>query len=151
MGIPKVMVDSWIEDKVKVASMTEEADKKAVDDRDAKVLEHVGGQAEFDKMGSWAVANMDEADITKLNEALAHEDVRVAQFAAASLKEKYTAATGSAPKNQLSGNAGGTEGIKPFATEADWQKAMSSKKYQNDADYREEVGRRMANSPALFS
>ena len=139
MGLNRGVVNDYIESK-----------NIATSSRDADIVGGIGGQEAFNTYAEWAGKSLSEAQVAKINEDLSSGDITVAKFAAASLKAAYEASNGASPNAALTGQSPSSIGAKPFYDEADFQAAMSDPKYAKDETYRQEVRRRLENSPELI-
>ena len=107
-----------------------------------------GGEAQYKQMTSWAAANLKPAELTAFNGAVNGTAEQMA-MAVGSLRGRYEAANGSAPKLLAGGPTGATEG---FASQAEQTAAINLKDaegrklYDRDPAYRAKVAARIAVS-----
>lgn len=139
-GIPKNLVDSYIAGQQAIA-----------DSFEASVMDTAGGKAEFDKMSTWAGANLPKAEVAAFNKnidaAVAAGDLASAKLAIAGLKAAYTEANGSAPK--LLGGGNSNEGTDVFRSMEELKVAMRDPRYARDPAYRSDVEAKLNRSKIM--
>lgn len=124
-GIPREMVDQFIEGQIAVAERARNT-----------VFEAVGGQETYASMIEWAQANMSADEIAAYNNIASSRNIGAIKIAAAGLKARFDAAGGSEPK--LIGGDIGT-GSTGFKSQDELVEAMSNPKYHSDPAYRKSV------------
>lgn len=131
---------------------------------EAQFHEAAGGADAFAKFQDWSKdeANVSPAEVAKVNKALGiGEDGKPIEGAspdyekALLLMEKHMAkwreSGGGKPARDLTseaekGDGGGADGVQPYKSQAEMQRAMSDPRYASDTAYREEVYARTAAS-----
>lgn len=132
-GIPKEMVDAYIEGQQAKADLIVE-----------KVTSVVGGRESYQKMIAWAQANMSAEDIAAYDRVATQGDVLTAQLAAEGLYRRYTAAVGT-NNPFLSGSTNG-QSHDLFQSTSQVTAAMRDPRYRTDPAYRKEVAEKIARS-----
>lgn len=133
-GIPRVMVDSFIEGQVAIA-----------DSIRTQVFSTVGGEEQFNAMTAWAASNMSKAEIDAFNATVDSGSVEQIKLAVRALQNAYTSANGSAPKYvNTGGNTQATSDV--FRSTAELITAMSDPRYASDEAYRRDVEMKLARS-----
>lgn len=122
-GIPKSMVDAYIEGQKAQAAQ-----------RSTAIFEMVGGQEAYQELTQWAAQNMDESFINEFNTAVNTFDqakltrhLEYLQFKAAQAQPTDV--------KRVEGNSDSVGGIVPFADKTEWQKAASHREYGRDKEY----------------
>lgn len=132
-GIPKEVVDSYIESQKVAAQATTQA---AVSEAHG-----LAGSAEaYSAMLDWAATNLSAAEQAAFDKAVVGDPANRKQ-AIVALKAQYQAARGSAP-NLLSGE-GASSGVGAFQSRAEVTAAMRDPRYKADPAYRADVERRI--------
>jgi hypothetical protein len=134
-GLPKEMVDSYIEGQTTIAEK-----------RQNEVFSTVGGPDAYTKMTEWAAANLTEAEKVAFNGSLTGSLDSV-KWAVAGLKAKYDAANGSNPTlvkgGSVSGVGGGYESVAQMTAD------MKDPKYSKDPAYRDAVRDKIKRTTAF--
>lgn len=131
-GFPKAVVDQYL---VGV--------KATADTIIAKAHEAVGGKETFDKMRSWAAANLSDAELSAYNDA-AKSGGESYSLALAGLKARFESSVGREP-NLL----GGGPNLGPVDSFGSWQEvtvAMKDARYGKDPAYTKAVQDKMGRS-----
>lgn len=139
-GIPRSMVDAFIDGQMAIANQFE-----------SSVMETVGGKDSFDKITGWAASALPKADVEAFNRqidaAVASGDLAGAKLALAGLKARWNDANGEAP-NLIGGEGGGGEG-EVFSSTAQLTAAMRDPRYAKDPAYRREVEAKLSRSKIM--
>lgn len=132
-GIPKSLVDSFIEGQRAIVNSLETAAYTAV-----------GGQEEYSKMTEWAAVNMSESEIASFNKGTtgSKDDLLLA---VSGLRDRYRSANGINPTLIQGGAQGGSPGG-GFQSNAEMTAAMKNPLYQKDPAYRKQVEAKIAAS-----
>lgn len=94
----------------------------------------VGSEANFEKMADWADSNLSDAEVNSIFD-MVHNPV-LAQRGAEMLQTLYTNALGSEPKVTMPNTPSATvQGVKPFVSDSDIQKAMRHPEYGQGGEY----------------
>ena len=113
------------------------------------MFDQVGGQAEYQRLASWAGQNLDPSRTDAYNAALATGDQGQILNALKGLQYDYMMSSGYEPK--LTGGRAPTIQTQGFKSRYEIQQAMSDPRYANDSEFRAEVERRVgATDNALF-
>ena len=113
------------------------------------MFEQVGGQAEYQRLASWAGQNLEPSRTDAYNAALATGDQGQILNALKGLQYDYMMSNGYEPK--LTGGRAPTMQVQGFKSRYEIQQAMSDPRYANDSEFRAEVERRVgATDNALF-
>ena len=134
-GLDRATVDDYIESARAKSSALESA-----------AYEAAGSQEDFEKMTSWASENMDEADKAEINALLGSTDPKVVARGAERLKSQYQENASIEPDDNVRGETGGSPSGDYFKNRTEMTTAMSDPRYKHDANYREEVMRKMVNA-----
>jgi hypothetical protein len=139
-GIPRNLVDSYIAGQQAIA-----------DSFEASVMDTAGGKSEFDKMATWAGANLPKAEVAAFNRnidaAVASGDLAAAKLAIAGLKAAYAEANGEAPK--LLGGGSGGDSTDVFRSMEELKVAMRDPRYARDPAYRSDVEAKLNRSKIM--
>lgn len=136
-GIPRSMVDAFIEGQVAIA-----------DSIRTQVFDAVGGEQQFSAMTEWARANWSKAEIEAFNATVDGGSVEQIKLAVRALHNSYVAQNGSAPSYvNTGGNTQATSDV--FRSTAELITAMSDPRYQNDEAYRRDVEMKLARSNVM--
>ena len=132
-GLDRNFVDSYIAGQEAIAS----ADIQAV-------YAEVGGEAEFQKVQTWAKANLPPSTLKAFNNIVDTGDRDSLIMAISGLQAKYVAANGKEPKlvNGMPGSA-----VDGYRSKAEIVAAMGDPRYRKDEAYRADVAARMAVTP----
>jgi hypothetical protein len=144
-GFDKTQVDEYIDGLKAKAELQSMRAQVEAEKQTAEVLASAGGDAEFNKMRSWAAANFSDAELTRFNAAVGASK-ESALMAVELLKTRYVAANGRAPAVQVSGGNASTAS-NDFKSMNEVVSAMNDPRYRTDAAYRADVQRRI---PAGF-
>ena len=133
-GIPRSMVDAFIEGQVAIADQIR-----------TQVFESVGGEQQFATMTEWAKANWSKAEIDAFNATVDSGSVEQIKLAVRALHNSYVAQNGTAPGYvNLGGNTQASSDV--FRSTAELITAMSDPRYQSDEAYRRDVEMKLARS-----
>ena len=112
------------------------------------VYNSVGGEAEYDKLTSWAADNMDERALEAFNTVIDQGNPTAIQLAVAGMKAEYDnqegyegrMLTGKAAQNSRDG----------FRSQAEVVQAMSDPRYDKDPAYRQDLYDKLERSNVAF-
>lgn len=128
-GIPREYVNQFI----KQANAEQELMQQ-------QIINDIGGQAEFERINTWAVNNLKPAEIESFNNIVDTGDIDQIKFAYESLKAR-------SGNKFIQGDATNTQAeTGGFSTKSDMISAISDKRYQSDAIYRRQVEERIMRS-----
>ena len=111
----------------------------------ASVLEQAGGEAEYQRLSTWAVNNLPAERTEAYNAALASGDQAAIINSLKGLQYDYMMQNGYEPK--LTGGRAPANEVRGFSSRYQVTEAMADPRYEKDAGYRQEVERRIAASP----
>jgi len=138
-GVPREMVDSYIESQQVVA----EAEA-------ARLYEAAGGPDAMATMVEWASTELTAEQKAEFNEAVRGADRENAVAAIQALKSAYEQAEGAPPSSRVEGgSSAGGPAVQPFGSTAEMAAAMADPRYAVDEAYRQEVERRLSVSSNL--
>lgn len=135
-GIPKEMVDAYIEGQQAKADLVVE-----------KVVSTVGGLDTYSKMIEWATANLSAEEINAYNKVATQGDLYTAQLAAEGLYRRYTQAVGT--NNRFITGSTNNVSTDVFHSTAQITEAMRDPRYRSDPAYRRAVAEKLARSNVL--
>lgn len=127
MGLPKAMVDAYIEGQKSLATSFV-----------ADVQSSVGGAEAYTQILTWAKTNLSKEEVTAFNNVCENGNIPQVKLAVAGIKAKYEAANGKDP-NLTRGDKGGSPAVGGFRSYAEVTQAMSDPRYQTDPAYRQDV------------
>ena len=134
-GIPKAFVDNYIEARI-VSAVSE----------NATIVTNLGGQGTIDQALGWAADNLPESEQASINAQLAKADHTGREMILRGLISRagIIGQVGVGVSSQPSS-------VKPYATEEEWMRDISSSDYQNNVgDARAKCEARMKASPQLM-
>lgn len=123
LGFGKDFVDTYIEGQ-----------KALVSQRESELKATVGGPAEFQKLSTWAAANLSDADLELYN-AQVTQGGASAKMALTWLKSQYDATYGQAPKSRITGDTAETS-KSGFKSREEAIQAQRDPRYARDPAYR---------------
>jgi hypothetical protein len=129
-GIPRAMVDSYIDGQLAVAERQAQ-----------EALATVGGKEAYTQMTAWAQQAFSAEETAAYNRMVNSGDPSVVKMAVASLKARYTAERGSAPQ-LVRGDRAEAPGGAGFRSTQEMMAAMSDSRYGRDPAYTRDVERR---------
>ena len=131
-GIPKEMVDSWIEGQQALQERFVES-----------AYNEVGGQENFKNMVEWATNNLPSNEVDAFNRAMDSSNPSDSMFAIKNLNARYMAEN--SQPNLLRGDTG-TPSTGRFNSLAEMREAMADPKYVTDSAFRDQVAQKLARS-----
>lgn len=135
-GIPKGIVDQFIEGQRAVASRLE-----------SEVKNVVGGDEQFQALASWAMDNLSEAELNAYNRVVNTGDLDQIKLAVTGLQQKYQEANPTEPR-LIQGGGGRVTGD-VYESIEQLRKDMASPDYKNDPAYRRKVQEKLGRSSIL--
>ena len=112
-----------------------------------QVYNSAGGEAEYNRITSWAAENLDEAKLDAFNSLIDKGEALAIQIAVAGLKSEYEAQEGYEGR-MLSGKSARTTDA--FRSQAEVVAAMSDPRYDRDEAYRQDVYDKLERSNVAF-
>jgi len=135
-GIPRSMVDQFIDGQMAVAEQMQQ-----------EAFEQVGGQEAYLDMVSWASDNMPEASIDAFNNAVNSGNIETANLAIQGLQAQYRSVNGNEPSLVMGETKSVTGGV--FDSAAQLTAAMRDPRYSSDSAYRQQVASKLSRSNIL--
>lgn len=132
-GIPKEMVDAYIDGQMAKAELAVE-----------KVTSVVGGRESYNRMIEWARVNLSSDEIAAFDRTVTSGDLSVAQLASEGLYRRYTSAVGT-NNRQITGSTNG-QVTDVFQSTAQVTAAMRDARYRNDPAYRQAIAEKISRS-----
>ena len=100
-----------------------------------KIQNSVGGEAEYNKIVSWAGQNLKESEVKAFDDLVGTGNAAAIQLGVDALKSRYEAVNGYEGR-RLTGKAADTSGD-VFRSQAQLVEAMSDPRYDRDPSYRQ--------------
>lgn len=114
-----------------------------------QIFDQAGGEAEYQRLATWAARSLPAERTNAYNKALEAGDEGTILNALKGLQYDYMMQNGYEPR--LSGGRAPSTETKAYASKYQIQQAMSDPRYEHDAGYRKDVERRIAATPdSLF-
>lgn len=135
-GIPRSIVDQFIDGQMAVANQMQE-----------EAFNQVGGQEAYADMVTWASDNLPEASIDAFNNAVNSGDIETANLAIQGLQARYRSVNGSEPSLIMGETKSVTGGV--FDSAAQLTAAMRDPRYSTDSAYRQAVASKLSRSNVL--
>lgn len=132
-GLPKGLVDAWIQGQEALATNFQQS-----------VYDSVGGQDTYGEMIQWAANSMSPQEIAAYDRAVESGDADMVQLAVSGLQSRYQSAEGQAPslfEGEATTSTGGT-----FSSWSEVTAAMKDTRYESDPAYRQQVTNKLARS-----
>jgi hypothetical protein len=133
-GIPKSMVDQFINGQVAVARLTR-----------AEVTGSVGGEEKYAELMEFAKVNLSAEEQEAYNKIANSGDIAAIKIAAKGLLSRFEQENGREP-NLINGGKGEPAGYRSLD---ELKKDMADPKYANDPTFRAEVERKLRASPNI--
>lgn len=137
-GIPQATVSAYVEGQKAVAEQ-----------RNARLMDTVGGKEGFEAINQWATANLSAEELQAANAALAGSEQQ-AKLVLEGIKSRYQAAVGTDGSRVTGSTVPQVSGVKAYASNAEIVSAMNDPRYGKDPAYRASVEQRLA-ATNLFS
>ena len=112
-----------------------------------QVYNSAGGEAEYDRLTSWAAENLAENKLDAFNSIVQNGDATAIQIAVAGLRSEYENTEGYEGR-MLTGKAARTTDA--FRSQAEVVAAMSDPRYERDEAYRQDVYNKLERSNVAF-
>ena len=113
-----------------------------------KIQNSVGGEAEYNKLISWAGSNLSEPEVNAFDDLVGSGNAAAIQLGVDALKSKYENANGYEGR-MLTGKAAETKGD-VYRSQAQLVKAMADPRYDDDPAYRQDVIAKLERSALDF-
>jgi hypothetical protein len=135
-GIPRTMVDQFIEGQNAVAGQMQQ-----------QAYSQVGGEQAYADMTTWASDNLPEASIDAFNSAVNSGNQETANLAIQGLQARYRSVNGSEPTLVMGETNTVSGGV--FNSAAQLTAAMRDPRYSTDSAYRQSVASKLSRSNVL--
>ena len=136
-GVPRSIVDSYIESQVAIADAQRSA-----------LMSEVGGEEGYSQLTQWAADNLEEAEINYYNEVMDSNNPNAIKMAVRAVAARRDAAEGMEPQVNLSGSSRAAGG-NSYESVTQLMQDMQSPSYDNDPAFRAKVEAKLANSNIL--
>ena len=113
-----------------------------------KIQNSVGGEAEYNKLVSWAGQNLNENEVKAFDDLVGTGNAAAIQLGVDAIKSRYEAVNGYEGR-RLTGKAADTSGD-VFRSQAQLVEAMSDPRYDRDPAYRQDVVAKLERSDIDF-
>ena len=141
------LVDGYIQ-MVKDNPQTAQTVADVTDSQINKIQNSVGGEAQYNKLVTWAGANLSEDKVKAFDDLVGTGNAAAIQLGVDALKSAYDTANGYEGR-MLTGKAAETRGD-VFKSQAQLVAAMSDPRYDNDPAYRSDVVEKLNRSDLSF-
>ena len=126
------------EDEVVQETGEEEVPYAMTEESIGVLIQHAGGEQEYDQMISWANENFSQQEVAMYDHVMESGDAASAMFAIQALKNAYQNATGR-DGQMLTGSTPAADTSNSFRSQAEVMEAMSDPRYDKDPAYRQDV------------
>ena len=141
------LVDGYIQ-MVKDNPPAAQTEADVTDSQINKIQNSVGGEAQYNKLVTWAGANLSEDKVKAFDDLVGTGNAAAIQLGVDALKSAYDTANGYEGR-MLTGKAAETRGD-VFRSQAQLVAAMSDPRYDNDPAYRSDVVEKLNRSDLDF-
>ena len=141
------LVDAYIELQANNPNVQAEAAEDLTDSELNQVYNSAGGEAEYERLTSWAADNLAEKKLDAFNSIINNGDATAIQIAVAGLRSEYESQEGYEGR-MLQGKAARATDV--FRSQAEVVAAMSDPRYDNDPAYRQDVYDKLESSNVAF-
>jgi hypothetical protein len=135
LGLPPQMVDAYI------AGLKASAAQQA-----SEIYEVVGGPESYQQIVSWATESLSPEEVTEFNNIITTGNSPAIKLAVRGLKQSYSDANGSPPKNLIKGTAPSVGNAAGYGSMAEMKTDMRDPRYKSDEAFRNTVQARLRNS-----
>lgn len=136
-GIPKEMVDMYVNGYEAVASQQQQA-----------LMNEAGGAENYEAMSEWAATALTDQEQEVYNNTVESGDVNAATMAIRGLYARFQSDGGS-PVSLVQGDTSGTSGAIPFSSSKEMTVAMQDPRYGYDTKYRDQIAQRLSVTTAF--
>ena len=141
------LVNAYMEIQANAPEQTQAESPDLTDAEMNSVYNAAGGEAEYDRLTSWAADNLNETKLDAFNSIIDNGNSTAIQIAVAGLRSEYENAEGYEGR-MLTGKAAQT--TNSFRSQAEVVAAMSDPRYENDPAYRQDVYDKLERSNVAF-
>ena len=147
-GLSRASIDSYLAGRAAESGYTSNQQADLTDAEVTKIQTSVGGEAQYNKMISWASENLEPTTLEAFNSVVGNGDFNTVQLAVSGLKAQYenaegyegTMLTGKSPRSSRD----------VFRSQSEVVQAMSDQRYDRDPAYRQDVFDKLERSNIQF-
>ena len=147
-GLSRASIDSYLAGRAVESGYTTSEQADLTDAEVTKIQTSVGGEAQYNKMISWANENLEQNTLEAFNSLVGNGDFTTVQLAVDGLKAQYENAEGYEGK-MLTGKPAKASGD-IFRSQSEVVQAMSDLRYDRDPAYRQDVFDKLERSNIQF-
>ena len=141
------LVNAYMEIQANAPEQTQAESPDLTDAEMNSVYNSAGGEAEYEKLTSWAAENLAENKLDAFNSIIDRGDATAIQIAVAGLRSEYENQEGYEGRMLTGKGAKATDG---FRSQAEVVAAMNDPRYDRDEAYRQDVYDKLERSNVAF-
>ena len=141
------LVNAYMEIQANAPEQTQAESPDLTDAEMNSVYNSAGGEAEYEKLTSWAAENLAENKLDAFNSIIDRGDATAIQIAVAGLRSEYENQEGYEGRMLTGKGAKATDG---FRSQAEVVAAMNDPRYDRDEAYRQDVYDKLEKSNVAF-
>ena len=141
------LVNAYMEIQANAPEQTQAESPDLTDAEMNSVYNSAGGEAEYEKLTSWAAENLAENKLDAFNSIIDRGDATAIQIAVAGLRSEYENQEGYEGRMLTGKGARATDG---FRSQAEVVAAMNDPRYDRDEAYRQDVYDKLEKSNVAF-
>ena len=141
------LVNAYMEIQANAPEQTQAESPDLTDAEMNSVYNSAGGEAEYEKLTSWAAENLAENKLDAFNSIIDRGDATAIQIAVAGLRSEYENQEGYEGRMLTGKGARATDG---FRSQAEVVAAMNDPRYDRDEAYRQDVYDKLEKSNVSF-
>ena len=141
------LVNAYMEIQANAPEQTQAESPDLTDAEMNSVYNSAGGEAEYEKLTSWAAENLAENKLDAFNSIIDRGDATAIQIAVAGLRSEYENQEGYEGRMLTGKGARATDG---FRSQAEVVAAMNDPRYDRDEAYRQDVYDKLERSNVAF-
>ena len=141
------LVNAYMEIQANAPEQTQAESPDLTDAEMNSAYNSAGGEAEYEKLTSWAAENLAENKLDAFNSIIDRGDATAIQIAVAGLRSEYENQEGYEGRMLTGKGARATDG---FRSQAEVVAAMSDPRYDRDEAYRQDVYDKLERSNVAF-
>ena len=141
------LVNAYMEIQANAPAQTQAESPDLTDAEMNSVYNSAGGEAEYEKLTSWAAENLAENKLDAFNSIIDRGDATAIQIAVAGLRSEYENQEGYEGRMLTGKGAKATDG---FRSQAEVVAAMNDPRYDRDEAYRQDVYDKLEKSNVAF-
>ena len=148
-GLSRASIDAYLAGRAVESGYTNTAEAQEMSDADINSVRNtVGGEAEYNKLVTWAADNLDSNTIQGYDSLLETGNLNAIKLALSGIKSQYDEANGYEGR-MLTGKAPKSSGD-VFKSQAQLVQAMADPRYDNDPAYRQDILEKLDRSDLQF-